>query len=67
MAAVLIETFEAPTENSFSISSRVEMPPPTVRGILITSETSSTHEILVLRLSTVAEMSSMANSSAPSC
>jgi hypothetical protein len=49
------------------MSSKVEIPPPTVNGISSTDETFRTHSSLVFLFSTVAAMSNMASSSAPSC
>ena len=51
---------------AISMSSSEPMPPPTVRGTEMTPETPRTHSRRVLRFSTVAAMSSMASSSAPS-
>ena len=65
-AALFMEILLAPASRTNSISSMVEIPPPTVNGISITEETPFIHSNLVFRFSNVAAMSSIASSSAPS-
>ena len=64
-AAELIEILSAPAARRRYTSSKVDMPPPTVKGMLISLATCVTSAARVLRLSTVAVMSKNTNSSAP--
>ena len=65
-AAELIETLSAPASSNLSTSSTLEMPPPTVNGILMFSATRITIFAKVLRFSYDAVISRNTSSSAPS-
>ena len=64
-AAELTEILSAPARSSSRKSSRVRMPPPTVRGTNTCSAVRSTTSATVLRASWVAVMSKKTISSAP--
>ena len=64
-AAVFMETLSAPALKSSFISSRVLMPPPTVRGIDTSAAVFSTTSIMVFLSSWDAVMSRKTSSSAP--
>ena len=65
-AALFMETLSAPASRVRRMSSSDPIPPPTVSGMSMTAETARTHSSRVLRFSSVAAMSSIASSSAPS-
>src|SRR5690606_32647156 len=64
-AAELIDTLSAPFCRRISTSSTEEIPPPTVKGMSISSATLSTRSAKVRRCSSVAEISRNTSSSAP--
>ncbi len=65
-AALFRDTFAAPAASTSSMSSRLPMPPPNVRGSDTAAATLRTQSRRAPRFSSVAAMSSMARASAPS-
>ena len=66
-AAELIDTLSLPALSRARMSSRVRMPPPTVRGMNTTSAVRRTTSSMISRPSWLAVISRKTNSSAPSC